>query len=119
MTEEHNKFELYTDLVDDDEFSYDPLKDSIAEVVGLSDFSSDDLQHEIHGLDTITTYRILAIGKRQVDGSSISLLGYTQSPFRVFGSYLRVLVGLDEDDTQLVSKQYNSFSIINELTPGI
>ena len=34
-------------------------------------------------------------------------MGYARSPFRDFGSYLRIIVGLDEDYIQLISKQYN------------
>ena len=49
----------------------------------------------------------------------ILLLGYTRSPFRDFESYLRMVVGLDEEDIQLILKQYNSHFITYELTPGI
>ena len=36
-----------------------------------------------------------------------------------FESYLRIVVGLDEEDIQLILKQYNSHFITYELTPGI
>ena len=49
----------------------------------------------------------------------ISLFGYATSPFRDFESYLRFVVGLDEEDIQLILKQYNSHFITYELTPGI
>ena len=35
-------------------------------------------------------------------------MGYAISPFRDFESYLRIVVHLDEDDIQLISKQYNA-----------
>ena len=35
-------------------------------------------------------------------------MGYARSPIRDFESYLRILVGLDEEDIQLILKQYNS-----------
>ena len=35
----------------------------------------------------------------------ISLLGYARSLFRDFESYLRILVGLDEEDIQLILKE--------------
>ena len=46
----------------------------------------------------------------------IKLLGFCRSPFRDFESYLRNVVGLDEEDIQLVLKQYDSHFIIYELT---
>ena len=49
----------------------------------------------------------------------ILLLGYSRSPFRGFESYLRIVVGLDEEDIQLILKQNNSHFITYELTPGI
>ena len=49
----------------------------------------------------------------------ILLLGYAKSPFRDFESYLRFVVGLDEEDIQLILKEYISHFIIYELTPGI
>ena len=61
ITEENNKFELYTDLVDDHEFSYDQLKDSVEGILCLSDFSTEDIQHEIQGQNIIKSYRKLAI----------------------------------------------------------
>ena len=35
-------------------------------------------------------------------------MAYARSPFRDFESYLRIVVGLDENDIQLILKQYNS-----------
>ena len=49
----------------------------------------------------------------------ILLLGYSRSLFRDFESYLRIVVGLDGEDIQLILKQYNSNFITYELTPGI
>ena len=49
----------------------------------------------------------------------ILLRGYTRSPFRDIESYLRIVDGLDEEDIQLILKQYNSHFITHELTPGI
>ena len=51
-TEENNKVELFTNP-SDDKFSYAQLKDDVAEILGLSDTSSQDLQHKIHGPDII------------------------------------------------------------------
>ena len=52
------------------------------------------------------------------DGYMILLLGYSRSLFRDFESYLRSVVGLDEEDNQIILKQYNSHFITYELTPG-
>ena len=48
----------------------------------------------------------------------ILLLGYARSLFRDFESYLRFVVGLDEEDIQLILKEYNSHFITHELAPG-
>ena len=47
------------------------------------------------------------------------ILGYARSPFRDFESYLRIVVGLDEDDIQLFLKQYKSNFLTYELSPVI
>ena len=46
-------------------------------------------------------------------------MGYARSPFRDFESYLRMVVGLDEDENQLISKQYNSNFVTYDITPCI
>ena len=37
-------------------------------------------------------------------------MGYATTPFRDFESFLRIVVGLDEDDIRLILKQYNFVS---------
>ena len=46
-------------------------------------------------------------------------MGYARSPFRDIESHLRIVVGLDEDDSQLILKQYNSNFVTYEISPGI
>ena len=46
-------------------------------------------------------------------------MGYARSHFRDFESYLRIVVGLDEDDIQLILKQYIANCVTYELDPGI
>ena len=46
-------------------------------------------------------------------------MGYARSLFRYFESYLRIVVGLDERDIQLILKQYNSIFVSCELLPRI
>ena len=45
-------------------------------------------------------------------------MGYARSSFREFESHPRTLVSLDEDDVQLISKQYNSIFIAYEINRG-
>ena len=49
----------------------------------------------------------------------VLLFGYSASSFRDFESYLRLVVGLNEKDIQIILKEYNSHFITYELTPGI
>ena len=39
--------------------------------------------------------------KRPTDGYILFLMGFARPDFRTLGSYLRIVVGLDEDDIQL------------------
>ena len=94
------------------------MKDKVAEVLGLSAISPKDLEHEIHGPDIIKIYRSLSIEKSQTDGYYILLKRRLQSTFRDFESYLRILAGLDEDDNQLILKQYNSKFKTYKIFPG-
>ena len=45
-------------------------------------------------------------------------MGYAISPFRDFESYLRIVIGLEEDDIRLILKQYNEKIVTYELEPG-
>ena len=45
-------------------------------------------------------------------------MGYARSPFRDFQSYLGIVIGLEEDNIQLISKQYKEKFITYELDPG-
>ena len=50
------------------------------------------------------------------DGYLILLMGYIRSPCRDFESYLRMVVGLDERNIQLILKQNRSYFFIYELS---
>ena len=95
------------------------MKDKVAEVFGLSENSSEDLKHEICGPDVTKYYRKLWIEKCQIDGYCILLKSYLQSLFRDFESYLRILTGLNEDDIQLLLKQYNSKFKTYKISPVV
>ena len=53
----------------------------------------------------IQGYKKLISEKSSTDGYNLFLMAYARSPFRVFESYLRIVVGLDENDIQLILKQ--------------
>ena len=57
--------------------------------------------------------------KSSTDGYIIFLMGYARSPFRYFESYLRIVVGLKEDDNQLILKQRISIIVPYDIVPGI
>ena len=79
-TEEKNEFELHTDE-SDEKLSFIEMKDKVAEVLGCSDMSPEDAQHELHGPKNIRTYRKLSIKKNQTNGSYILLKDNGYSPF--------------------------------------
>ena len=72
-------------------------------------------QHRVLLMNIINYHK----NRKNSDGSRILLLNYSRSQFRDFESYLRIRVGLDEEDIQLILKEYNSHFITYELTPGI
>ena len=117
ITEGNNKFELYRDT--SDKFGFLELKDEFEEIFKISHVSQEHLLDEIIGPRLIDEFLELSHEKKNSDGYVIFLLGYTSSPFRDFESYLRIVVGLDEEDIQLILKQYISHLITCELTPGI
>ena len=113
----NNKFELYTDTFD--EFSFPELKDELEEIPNISNITDENLQDEYMGPRIFSTYRKLSTEKRRTDGYYMLLMGYARSPFRDFESYLRIVVGLDEDDIRLILKQYNEKFVTYEIPPGI
>ena len=116
ITEENNKFELYTDTFD--EFSFPELKDEIGEILNIPNITDDHLEDEILAPRTAETYWKLRSDKSKHDGYTILLTGYANSSFRDFESYLWIIIGLEEDDIQLILKQYNEKFVTYELDPG-
>ena len=117
ITEENNKFELYRDM--SNKFGFFGLKDEIEEILDISHITDDHLDDEVLGPQIIDDYIKLSTEKRNNDGYMILLYGYTRSRFRDFEICLRIVIGLDEKDIQLILKEYNSHFITYELTPGI
>ena len=64
------------------------------------------------------SYWELRSEKSSTDGYIFFLMAYARSPFRDFEGYLRSVVGLDENDIQLISKQYTADFVTNELDPA-
>ena len=95
------------------------MKYELEEILKVSHISLERLRDEILRPRIIDELLKLSHEKTNIDGYKILLLGYTRSPFQGFESYLRIVVGLDEEDIQLILKQYNSHFITYELTPGI
>ena len=116
ITKENNKFELYTDLFD--EFSITELKNEVEEILGIPDITDDHLEDETIVPHIIETYRKLRLDKSSHDGYNILLMYYARSPFRDFESFLRMTGDLNEDDIQLILKQYNEKFVTYELDPG-
>ena len=56
------------------------------------------------GPRNIDEYINLSTEKKNSDGYMLLILGYARSQFRDFESYLRIVVGLHEEDLQLILK---------------
>ena len=97
------------------------MKDKVAEVLGLSDISPEDLEHEIYGQDNIKIYRKLSTEKSQTDRYSFLLKDYMHLSFRDFESYLKILSSLDANDIQLILKHViqnlQQIKFLQALTP--
>ena len=114
---ENNKFEIYRDM--SEKFGSIELKDELEEILDIPHITNKQLDDKILGPRIIDEFIKLSNEKKNTDGYMILLLGYSRSPFRDFESYLRIVIGLDEEDIQLILKEYNSQFITYELTPGI
>ena len=116
ISKENNKFELYSDTFD--EFSFPKLKDEIGEILNIPNIRDNHLEDETLALRIAENYWKLRSDKSKHDGYTILLTGYANSSFRDFESYLRIIIGLEEDDIQLILKQYNEKFVSYELDPG-
>ena len=117
ITEENNKFEIYRDTPI--KFQFLDLKDELEEILGIPHLTREHLLDDETASRFIDEYHKLSHEKKNSDGYTILLLNYSRSQFRDFESYLRIRVGLDEEDIQLILKEYNSHFITYELNPGI
>ena len=117
ITEENNKFEIYRDT--SNKFGFLELKDELEEIRNISHITIEHLDDEILGPRIIHEFIKLSNEKKNTDGYLILLFGYCASSFRDFESYLRLVIGLDEEDIRLILKEYNSHFITYQLAPGI
>ena len=117
ITEENNKFELYTDTFD--EISFIKLKGEVAKILHISDITPYHLKHETIAPLIIELFKKLKLERASTDGYCIFLPSYLGSPFRDFKSYLRIVFGLDEEAIKLSLKQYNFNFVTYDITPGI
>ena len=119
ITEENNNFELYK-FPDERTggVSYEKVRDEIEKDLDISDITATDLQDEIVGPTNIKEYR-KQLTKRIKDDKSMRILAiYIKSSSQDFESFRRTDVDLVEDDIKLVSDEYRSCFITNELQPG-
>ena len=117
VTEENNKCEIYRDTSTN--VGCLELKDEFEEILNISHFTPEHLQNNEIGPRIIDQFNKLSYEKKNSDGYMILLLGYSRSQFRDFERCLRIVVGLDEEDIQLILKQFISHFVTYELTPGI
>ena len=117
ITEENNKFEIYRDTPT--KFQFLDLEGELEEIFGIPHITREHLLDDETASCIIDEHHKLSQEKKNSDGYTILLLNYSRSQFRDFESYLRIRVGLDEEDIQLILKEYNSHFITYELSPGI
>ena len=116
-TEENNKFEIYRDTPT--KFHFLDLKDELEEILGIPHITREHLLDDETASRIIDEYHKLSHEKKNSDGYTILLSNYSISQFRYFETFSRLRVGLDEEDIQLILKEYNSHFVTYELSPGI
>ena len=99
-------------------FQFVDLKVELEEILGIPHITRDHLLDDETASRIIDEYHKLSQEKKNSDGYTILLLNYSRSQFRDFET-LRIRVGLDEEDIQLILKEYNSHFKTYELSPGI
>ena len=117
ITEENNKFEIYRDTPT--KFRFLDLKDELEEILGIQHITREHLLDDETASRIIDESHELSQEKKNSGGYTILLLNFSRSQFRDFETYLRSRVGLDEEDFQLILKEYNSHFITYELGPGV
>ena len=91
------------------------MKDELEEIPKNPNITDDHFEDETKRPRVIEAYWEFRSEKLSTDGCNLLLMGYARSLFRDFESHLRIVVGLDEGDIQLVLKQYNVIFVNYEL----
>ena len=102
ITEENNKFMIYLDTFD--KFSFRELENEVGEILGIPNITDAHLEDDKLGPQIAETYWKLRSDKATHDGYIILLTGYARSLFKDFESYLRIAVGLEEENIRLILK---------------
>ena len=95
------------------------MKDELGAILDIANISPEHLQGKKIGPGIFQTYQKLSLEKRQTDGYYMVVLGYGRSPFWDPESFLKIVVGLNEDDNQVILEQWNSNFLTDELPPGL
>ena len=90
-------------------------KNELDEIFDIKDITTKHVQDEKPGPLINEFYKKLRSKNSSNDACLILLTNYSSSPFGDTESYLRFVVGLDEDDFQLISNQYNSKFVFYEI----
>ena len=119
ITKENNKFELYSEkLQQPEEITFENSKNLIEKNLEFSHIEDDDLlDKEIRDI-IVEEYRKIYLEKMNEGRYTILVIGYIQSIFQDFESSLRTERD-SQDDIELVLKQYNSKLLNCEIGPGI
>ena len=121
ITKQTNKFKLYK-FPDEKSggVSCEKVRDELEKDLDISDITATDLQDEIIAPIIIKENRDQVTKRMKDDGQNmLILLGYTNSVFQDFESYLRTEFDLVEDDIRLVLDEKNSSFTTYEKKPGI
>ena len=95
------------------------MKDEVEEILDISNNTHENLQDEIIGPRVTSTFRKQETEKERTDGYQMLLVVYARPPFRDFESYLRIVVGLDENGIHIFLKQCISIFFTFELSLGL
>ena len=117
IADENNKFEFYTEIFD--HFSCEEPKAELEKIFSDSDVTPKQLHYDKIRPCIFKAYNKMRLEKSSTDGFIILLRGSARLPYQNFGTYLRLVVDLDEDDIQLILKQYSSHFITYVIPPGV
>ena len=90
ITNKNNKFELYSENIQDvEEITFENSKDLIAKNLDVSNIEDNDLLDDMIGDIIVEEYRKIYLEKVKEDGHTVLLNSYIQAVFEDFESYLR------------------------------